>query len=74
MEKNTWISVNDETPDWGYYNVTYRNPQDGFKKLYVLTLFRGRNGWYWDNSEKENAEDETLEVTHWMHLPEPPKQ
>lgn len=69
-----WISVGDGLPDCGQYFATYYNPMDSIKKLYVVTIWRGRDGWYWDNSEKEPAEDKTLKVTHWQPLPSPPKQ
>lgn len=68
-----WVNVEKELPDCGHYIVVYFNPSDSIRKMYVLTAWRGRDGWYWDNAEKEKAEDSTLKITHWMPLPKPPK-
>lgn len=66
-----WVSVAERLPECGHYIATYFNPSDKNKKKYVVPLWRGRNGWYWDNAEKEKAEDKTLKVTHWMKFPKP---
>ena len=67
-----WASVAEGMPECGHYIAAYYNPSDSSKKLYVITAWRGRDGWYWDNAEKERAEDKTLKITHWMPMPEPP--
>lgn len=66
-----WVSVETEQPSYGLYIVQYYNPFDPSKQPYVIPLWRGRNGWYYDNSEKEPAEDNTLKVTHWQPMPSP---
>lgn len=68
----TWVSVEDRLPDYGYCLASYYNPSDVNRKLYVVTVYKGRIYWYWNNDEKEKAEDETLKITHWMPLPTPP--
>jgi len=69
-----WIDVNDRLPEFGNYLVAYQNPSDINKRFYVITSWMVRGKWYYDNSGIEPAEDQTLKITHWMPLPEPPKK
>lgn len=60
-----WISVNDRLPDDGQEVVTYKNG------IYEIQKYeKRRNGWisrsYWFWT--------MATVTHWMPLPEPPKE
>lgn len=73
IEQEKWVAVKDGLPECGkQYICAYINPTDKFKKPYVLCIWRGRDGWYWDNAEKERADDNTLFVTHWQPLPPKP--
>lgn len=67
-----WVSACEKMPEYGHYIAAYYNPSNSNKKLYVIVVWRGRGGWYWDNAETLKAEDETLKITHWMPMPEPP--
>ena len=63
-----WISVKDRLPETSGRYLTYATTPDGsgsFTKDYkVLTFFVGEISWVCANSI----------VTHWMPLPEPPKE
>ena len=61
-----WISVEDRLPEnetqcIGYFNHKW---QVDFR---VNEVWFTNNRWYWDLDLIEN-------ITHWMPLPEPPKQ
>ena len=61
-----WISVKDRLPDHktqciGYFEVAYSY---GFN---INEVFYNDGRWFWDLDSIEN-------ITHWMPLPEPPKQ
>jgi len=71
MMEERWISVSERLPEPGLYLVCYINPLSEFQKRYVITSWRGRDGWYDDNHEGYKSEDETLKITHWMAFPEP---
>jgi len=60
-----WINVKDELPPnetecIGYFEQPYRG------KIKVNEVWFTNNKWYWDLDLIEN-------ITHWMPLPEPPK-
>ena len=65
--KNDWISVKDRLPGKkGDYivNCHYRY-NDGFVRNYVTVIhFRGKTQWATCNES----------ISHWMPLPEPPKE
>lgn len=62
-----WISVDDRLPEAGGYVVCIakRNP---FSRFMPMVARIEKNGWV--NSITEQY---ISEVTHWMHIPEPPK-
>ena len=62
-----WISVKDRLPDAGGYVVCIakRNP---FSRFMPMAARIEKNGWV-----NPITEQYISEVTHWMHIPEPPK-
>lgn len=63
-----WISVNDRLPEAGGYVVCIakRNP---FSRFIPIVARIEKNGWV-----NPITEQYISEVTHWMPLPEPPKE
>lgn len=60
-----WISVEDRLPEDGQRVITFRNG------IYEFQSFeKRRNGWMND----ENWFWSMATVTHWMPLPQPPKE
>lgn len=55
-----WISIKDRLPEQ-------------YTDVIVLYDF-GRVGVNWTNKENEFIEHSDCKVTHWMPLPEPPKE
>ena len=62
-----WISVKDRLPEAGGYVVCIakRNP---FSRFMPMVARIEKNGWV-----NPITEQYISEVTHWMHIPEPPK-
>ena len=62
-----WISVKDRLPEAGGYAVCIakRNP---FSRFMPMVARIEKNGWV-----NPITEQYISEVTHWMHLPQPPK-
>lgn len=61
-----WISVTERLPEKdGTFITAYS--KGGVSQNWYMTFHRGGGKWY------QNSED-TGEVTHWMPLPEPPKE
>ena len=62
-----WISVKDRLPEAGGYVVCIakRNP---FSRFMTMVARIEKNGW-----ANPITEQYISEVTHWMHIPEPPK-
>ena len=63
-----WVSVNDRLPEAGGYVVCIakRNPFSRFMPMVARIV---KNGWV-----NPITEQYISEVTHWMPLPEPPKE
>ena len=63
-----WISVKDRLPEAGGYAVCIakRNP---FSRFMPMVARIEKNGWV-----NPMTEQYISEVTHWMPLPEPPKE
>ena len=63
-----WISVEDELPEVGGYVVCIakRNP---FSRFMPMVARIEKNGWV-----NPMTEQYISEVTHWMPMPEPPKE
>ena len=64
-----WIRVEDEKPDTGQYVLV--NHKDGVMQCaqYLISGYDDRELWMLDHYYKEQSE-----ITHWMPLPEPPKE
>ena len=72
--KSEWISVEDKLPN-PLENVLVYSPMDVFPYL-ITSGFCGITGsgtyWYCGGHGKVNIKDNV--ITHWMPLPEPPKE
>ena len=60
LEKYQWISVKDRLPD-EYIDVLTYGARPSYDVVYINRLI-DKNEWLYDG------------VTHWMPLPEPPKE
>lgn len=69
MGKSKWIPVSERLPEErGEYIVTYHpcHWDKVYDEIYVgIDSFRGKTAW---------AKKKYQRVTHWMPLPEPPKE
>ena len=67
---NDWISVKDRLPETGgYYLVHQMNPR--FKTSFIQTARYSETRGTWLGAQALCSLDF---VTHWMPLPEPPKE
>lgn len=76
---SNWFSVNDSTPTliisagngflWESVNVLVYSKKYGRKICAYYADEGKRNRWWWTARHGEKID----EVTHWMFLPEPPK-
>lgn len=75
---NEWISVKDKLPE-SRSMVLVNYIEDGNQGV-ASVFYR-----YWDDDNEKDWEfprydcdvfnwDDNIEVTHWMHLPKPPKE
>lgn len=68
QEERRWIPVTERLPEDGKYVLCFMRDEE-------LTLFRilkwGSVDWRWDDDCEWHYE---TDVTHWMPLPEPPKE
>lgn len=74
MNNTEWIKVGERLPepsahDWVLVNITFN--EDG--TCGVPTVAEYRKGEWWDSLGNKLSELE-ITVTHWMPLPEPPKE
>lgn len=69
VNKSGWISVEDRLPDyWIPVLVCMRHrhtPNDGYRDMRIIVRSKE---YGWARLEKH------YEITHWMNLPEPPKE
>ena len=68
IKMSEWISVKDKMPQPGRYVacIAKRNP---FSRFMPMVARIEKNGW-----ANPIAEQYISEVTHWLPLPEPPKE
>lgn len=68
IKMSKWISVKDKMPQPGRYVacIAKRNP---FSRFMPMVARIEKNGW-----ANPITEQYISEVTHWMPLPEPPKE
>lgn len=68
-----WISINDKMPNKYQFVIVYF-PKGKFKRINGRICEAWYNGKYWDNFALLAGENEhQINVTHWMPLPEAPK-
>ena len=63
-----WISTAERQPEKSGLYLTY-NPRRSF-----MTMHYSAKNKAWNAFDSEDEPKHALEVTHWMHLPEPPKE
>lgn len=67
---NCWISVEERLPKYGDWVLGI-----GPKKGYYVCEYRGISHFvYSGDIPWFAAKGKTVNITHWMHLPEPPKE
>lgn len=66
MQEMSWISVKDKLPPFGQQVIVCR--PDNLGKPKVEQGCRDLNGWWRVYGTR------TKRITHWMPLPEPPKE
>lgn len=67
-----WISVDERLPDYGDVVLIFgvdENPITAFR-----LLIPDSNHWQWRDYQDLTETDGYVGVTHWIPLPEPPKQ
>lgn len=79
-----WISVKDRLPDAAGYECLVCAVNENYNQTHVFTAHTGYGepGWWTSNvhymsratSPSDNKLHPALKVTHWMPLPEPPKE
>ena len=63
-----WVPVTEKLPeDSGYYLVVHRNKYNGSISIAFEMYIKCKIGEWWEN-------DYAYDVTHWMLLPEMPKE
>ena len=63
-----WVPVTERLPeDSGYYLVVHRNKYNGSISIAFEMYIKCKIGEWWEN-------DYAYDVTHWMLLPEMPKE
>lgn len=84
LEGCDWISVKDRLPDAAGYECLVCAVNENYNQTHVFTAHTGYGepGWWTGNvhymsratSPSDNKLHHALKVTHWMPLPEPPKE
>lgn len=82
--RSQWISVKDRLPDAAGYECLVCAVNENYNQTHVFTAHTGYGepGWWTGNvhymsrvtSPSDNRLHPALNVTHWMPLPEPPKE
>jgi hypothetical protein len=71
-----WIKVEDELPDRNLYDwvlVIAKMVPEGWHGVPAVAELRGDNIWYFRDEDLPAEETLGIKVTHWMTLPESPK-
>ncbi len=82
---NGWISVKDRLPDTAGIECLVCAVNKKYNQTHVITAYSGYDGpgWWTTDMNYMSGPYElprntwlhpSLKVTHWMHLPEPPKE
>lgn len=84
MNKWQWISVKDRLPDAAGYECLVCAVNENYNQTHVFTAHTGYGepGWWTSNvhymsratSPSDNKLHPAMKVTHWMPLPEAPKE
>lgn len=75
-----WISVEDRLPEIGREVIVYRPYKDVGKQITALCRYiryEEATDYFWDNNypgSGENIHTMSARITHWMPLPDPPKE
>ncbi len=79
-----WISVKDRLPDQAGYECLVCAVNENYNQTHVFTASTGYGepGWWTGNvhymarvkSPQDNRVHPALKITHWLPLPEPPKE
>ena len=79
-----WINVKDRLPDYAGYECLVCAVNEIYNQTHVFTAHTGYGepGWWTSNvhymsrakSPCDNSLHPALKITHWMPLPEPPKE
>jgi Protein of unknown function (DUF551) len=75
-----WISTKDRLPDCvGDEDCSANVLTTDGKNTYVMALFYDADGWMWANCYSDihgdpQVDDDYSDITHWMPLPEAPKE
>ena len=65
-----WVSVKDRLPNYNGIYLVWRSHYYSGEIEPVVCYFDGQNTWYADFERILHSDD----ITHWMPLPEPPKE
>ena len=72
-----WISVKDRLPKNDYYDdcqKRYLAMTEPSRTMYVARYGYKDKDWWIDNHDCVLSKDSFTKVTHWMPLPEPPRE
>ncbi len=70
-----WISVKDRLPEEGIpVIVCYLGYYDGMPCSDSLANIKCGGWCWWEGYDCDNDEEIRVDVTHWMMLPDPPKE
>lgn len=70
----TWISVEDRLPNCNGCYLVFRPHYHTDHGSVTICYFGGAGAWYDDDNANFERILSQTNVTHWMPLPEPPKE
>lgn len=70
---NEWISVKDRLPDEDGEVLIYM-PNEDWEELIAIVPFSVEHKKFYSYSDEVAIDQELKRITHWMPLPEPPKE
>ena len=68
MTNMEWISVENEVPSDDANVLTY---SDGYS---ITVGYHTKKGWFYHPDDQGLRDNSLIDVTHWMELPDPPKE
>lgn len=74
--ENRWISVKDRLPDRSEYYLCYVDSPQSFCCVRAILPYASKYKLFnaFDGVSANDAKKYAINVTHWMPLPEPPKE